>query len=436
VLATQNPVDLDYKALSNTGTWMIGRLQTERDRDRLLDGLMSAANPHLDRTQLGKTISGLKKRVFLLHNVHEAEPVLFHSRWALSYLCGPLTRNQIKELQPQTAAPAQPEAIPAAVEEQSTLPPALPPDIAPLFIPVRSFAPRGASLFYRAALWIQAQVHFFDQRKGIDERQTIRLAADLQEGPMTVGWASTRPVEWAPEDMGKQGQSPAEYGHLPAAAAVPKNHTAWRQEAVNHLYRSARLTLFKSSRFDATSQPGESERDFRIRLSQTAREYRDRWSEELRKKYSAKIEALQKKIHTAEQRLAREKDQAQQHKIQSAISIGTTLLGAFLGRKVLSQTSVSKAGTAIRTAGRASKEAGDVKQAEANLEQLQQELEELQKEFQTELEQGEEKFDPLTEPLESFDLRPKKTDIDIKGFGLVWIPFWRQSTGQETPASF
>jgi hypothetical protein len=113
VLATQNPVDLDYKALSNTGTWMIGRLQTERDRDRLLDGLMTAANPNLDRAQLGRMISGLNKRVFLLHNVHESAPVLFNTRWALSYLCGPLTRNQIKQLRPsrETAVPAPQKAV-------------------------------------------------------------------------------------------------------------------------------------------------------------------------------------------------------------------------------------------------------------------------------------------------------------------------------------
>jgi hypothetical protein len=101
VLATQNPVDLDYKALSNTGTWFIGRLQTERDKMRVLDGLEGTSlgqGSGFDRKRLDATLSGLSSRVFMMNNVHEDAPVLFRSRWAMSYLRGPLTRNQIKKI--------------------------------------------------------------------------------------------------------------------------------------------------------------------------------------------------------------------------------------------------------------------------------------------------------------------------------------------------
>ncbi len=100
-VATQNPVDLDYKALANAGTWMLGRLQTDRDKARVLDGLEGAASSTgagFDRARLDHLLSGLGKRIFLLHNVHEKEPVLFETRWTLSYLRGPLGRDEIKRL--------------------------------------------------------------------------------------------------------------------------------------------------------------------------------------------------------------------------------------------------------------------------------------------------------------------------------------------------
>ncbi len=104
VLATQNPVDLDYKALGNAGTWFLGRLQTERDQARVLDGLEgsdAARGGGFDRAEMGRLLAGLGKRVFLLHSVHEEKPILFGTRWALSYLRGPLTREEIARLQPR-----------------------------------------------------------------------------------------------------------------------------------------------------------------------------------------------------------------------------------------------------------------------------------------------------------------------------------------------
>ena len=98
VLATQNPVDLDYKGLSNIGTWFIGRLQTERDKTRMLDGLEGAAAGSLDRAEADRILSALAKRVFLLHNVHEPAPVVFQTRWTMSYLRGPVSREQIATL--------------------------------------------------------------------------------------------------------------------------------------------------------------------------------------------------------------------------------------------------------------------------------------------------------------------------------------------------
>src|SRR5215813_11971131 len=87
VLATQNPVDLDYKALANMGLWLVGKLQTEQDRARLREGLLDAG---LAARELDTLLDATRKRVFLLHDVHRPGPTLLHSRWTLSYLRGPL----------------------------------------------------------------------------------------------------------------------------------------------------------------------------------------------------------------------------------------------------------------------------------------------------------------------------------------------------------
>ncbi|HEV2904602.1 MAG TPA: DUF87 domain-containing protein, partial [Pyrinomonadaceae bacterium] len=163
VLATQNPVDLDYKGLSNTGTWFIGRLQTERDKARVIEGLEGVAagsGQKFDRQEMEQILAGLGNRIFLLNNVHEDAPEVFESRWAMSYLRGPLTRTQIKSLmepikaQANTGstfataatqtAPAPSAATPAAAAapavSNATQRPVLPPDVAQYFIPVRSEA--------------------------------------------------------------------------------------------------------------------------------------------------------------------------------------------------------------------------------------------------------------------------------------------------------
>ena len=182
VLATQNPIDIDYKGLSNAGTWFLGRLQTERDKARLLDGLEGALTGQgatFDRGETERILSSLQKRTFFLHDVHEDGPVIFQTRWAMSYLRGPLTKDQIKLLSPAApawqrprrlrralpdrprrparsgvadAAPARPAARPAAASEAAA-PPVLPPQIEQFFAPARASA---APLEYEPALFAKA----------------------------------------------------------------------------------------------------------------------------------------------------------------------------------------------------------------------------------------------------------------------------------------
>jgi hypothetical protein len=422
VLATQNPVDLDYKGLSNIGTWLIGRLQTDRDRQRVLDGLSESGELSLET--LEKIISGLNKRVFLLHNVHEKEPAVFHTRWAMSFLAGPLTRNQIKTLkgsQKETyTTPSSPMSPIARGAKTAMEMPVLPPSITPLFAPLRALPSTGSEVKYQPFVWGSASLRF--SSGGIDRTREIRMVVPFQDAPIDVDWETARSVDFQEQDLSKSPVQNAVFLALPDSALKEKNYTRWERDFADYLYRSQVITLWKSPAFQTTSHPGESERNFRIRLSQIAREKRDEWTETLRKKYATRISALERKIRTAEDRLIREKEQAKHQKLETAVHIGTTLLGAFLGGKITSRSNLGRASTAARSASRARRQSADVEIAEENLDELKQELQELQTRFQEDVHAGKERFDVLQESLESTDLRPRKTDISVRLVNFIWMP--------------
>ena len=191
VLATQNPVDLDYKGLANAGTWFIGRLQTERDKQRLIEGLEGAASEgsqKFDRQKTEEILAGLGKRVFLMNNVHEDAPIALESRWALSYLRGPLTRAQIKTLMssrkvaPAVAATPAPAPKPRAAATQRTI---LPPEVSQRFIPARA---SKNGIVYQPLILGAAQVRYLDTKAKIDYVEDVLLAAPVRDDSMPVEW--------------------------------------------------------------------------------------------------------------------------------------------------------------------------------------------------------------------------------------------------------
>ena len=426
VLSTQNPVDLDYKGLSNTGTWFIGRLQTERDRDRVLDGLEGAIGSDLNRKDMERIISGLGKRKFLLHNIHEKGPEIFETRWAMSYLSGPLTRTQIKELTTagKPAAPVAEDPAKGGKKTETGQQPILAPNIKQFFIPVRSLKPQGATLYYRPCLYGSAVVHFFDTRKGVDLQESVKLTVSIEDAPIPVRWENALPVDISDSELLQTKEGSPRFEPVPVPATKAANYKRWASGFTDYLYRSQKIELFKSLTFKSLSNPGESERDFRIRLSQTAREQRDEWTEKLREKYAVKSAALERKIRTAEDRLTREQDQSKQQKLQTAISVGATILGAFLGRKKVSSTTISRAGTAMRSASRSRKEAGDVDRAIQNLDILKRQLEDLQEKFQQEVDDSAAQFDAQHDVFETVIVKPLKRNIQIQLVSFVWMPGW------------
>lgn len=427
MLATQNPIDLDYKSLSNAGTWFIGRLQTKQDVDRVLSGLQGSATESglsFNRKNLETLLSNLDKRVFLLNNVHENNPIIFHTRWAMSYLRGPLTRSQIKKLtKPNTKSTA---AIPETTKNKKSVSinrPALPSEIKQLFIPYRGELNDGETLLYKPFLYTGAIVNFRNQRKNIDISKQVRLITQIKDDVLTVDFKNSDELDIELSELSQKPEKNIQFDNLPRAAINKKNYSLWEKDFKEFIYRTYNIQLLKSPTLNLTSEPNESPQDFKIRLRQIARERRDEWIEKKRNAYAKKIDSLQTKIKRATDRIQIEQSQSKQQKLQAAISFGATLLGAFLGRKAISRSTIGKAGTTIRTAGRAMKESQDVNRAKENLRLLNAKLVELQNNFQEEVDNFTEKFDISTEEFEKVLIRPKKSDIDVKLVSLLWAPY-------------
>ena len=448
VLATQNPVDLDYKGLSNAGTWLIGRLQTARDKERVLEGLEGASAGSaagFDRGAMEEILAGLGKRVFLMNNVHEDEPVIFQTRWALSYLAGPITQSQIRTLMgpvkegtvsvpPPAAATASRPPLPDPIEpdgrtEAVTSRPVLPPDIPQYFLPVRG----QGEVAYQPMLFGAVDVRFADAKTGVDTSTTLNLLTPLVERPVPVDWDEAEPVDLGPSDLESEPEPSSGYGELPAAAGKKTSYTGWQRDLAKWVYGSQSIELFSSPSYKLFSTPGESEADFRIRLQQAGREKRDAGAEELRKKYAAKTATLQERLRKAMAATEREAEQAKQAKLQTAISIGGTVLGAFLGRKS-GRGGLGRATTAARGVGRAVQQSGDVKRAEETVGALRSQLDALEVQFQEDANALAAAADPMTEPLEKITVKPKKTDISIELVALAWAPHLVSPTGERSQA--
>jgi hypothetical protein len=445
LLATQNPVDLDYKGLSNAGTWFLGRLQTERDKARVLDGLegaITSGGGSFDRAQIDRVLSGLRSRVFLMNNVHDGAPTVFESRWAMSYLRGPLTRDQIKVLMAPRKATAERPAVPApaptpagaetvrpafaAAPHGRAAPgpsdrPVLPPDISQFFIPGGT-APAGGGLVYVPMAVGIVSVLFSNTKLGVNYgRATVRAAA-MDDRLGTADWEGGEDLELTPRDLRPGPDGPATFAPLAPAASKAKTYVAWEKSLKTWLAQSAQLDLLQSARTGVVSLPGENERDFRIRLQTLTREQRDVALAKFRQKYSAKLASLDEKIRRANQAIERESEQASQQKLQTGLSIGATVLGALLGRKAASTATLGRATTAVRGVGRAMKEQQDIQRAKETAAAAQQQKADLEALIESELRVLTAALDPQGEALVALPVKPKRTDITVQAVGLAWVP--------------
>jgi hypothetical protein len=451
MLATQNPVDLDYKGLGNTGTWFIGRLQTERDKARVLEGLEGAsasAGMRFDRGTMEEILSGLGNRIFLMNNVHNDAPVVFETRWAMSYLRGPLTRNQIKQLTdpvreqlqgvPMAAAKAAPTAGAAkntAAGASAGARPLLASDVRQYFLPVRSNAPDdGCSLIYSPMVIGATDIHFVDAKTEIDHSQEAVFLASITDNTIPVDWAEAVEISLDPNDLETEPNDVGQFAEVPSIAGKGKSFDKWGKDLADFLYRNRTIDLLYSEYHESFSSPDESERDFRVRLNQLVREGRDGDVENLRQKYASKISTLEERMRRAQMAVEKEAQEAQSAKMQGFLSIGASLLGAFMGNKMASATNIRRGASAINSMSRASKQSGDVGRAEETVEAIGAQIQELEAQFQAEADALKSQSDPTTEKFETVSAKPKKKDIALKVVALAWTPHWQDERGDRTPA--
>lgn len=423
VLSTQNPVDLDYKGLSNAGTWFVGRLQTEQDKNRLLSGLLSAdGGGGLDRSALDATLSSLGGRTFLLHNVHEDGPSLFTTRWVMSYLAGPMTREQLRRLPASVVGDGSAAAAPAIAPARAAGGrPALPPAVLERFVPAH---PGVREVTYHPQVVGFADVRYTHGTYGVDEARRVVRAVEPTGGAVPVDWATS---EVAALDLDALREAPLEDASFEPPAA-PLDARTWGQaekDFARHVRSDLPLTVHRHKALKLISTADEDEAAFRVRVRHAAHEARDAAREKLRAAFEKKASTLAERLRRAEQTIERHAQAANQRRMDAAIQVGSTLLGSFLGRRT---PTASRIGTALKTVNRASSGGAEVDRAKETAAAVASELAALEADLERQL------ADLATgvvdeDAIEALAVRPKSQDVAVRAVCLVWRPFARDATG-------
>ena len=466
ILATQNPVDLDYKALSNAGTWFIGRMQADRDKQRLLDGLegVEVGEGGTTRAQFDRMISALKSRVFLLHNVHEGEPVVFHTRWAMSYLRGPLTRNQVQQLtakQPaapgpvaapattgaapsRTPAPAPPPPEPEPELPYSKVQPQLPSTVKQVYWPaqislrtavkelardrglaVRSRADQEGHLVYHPALVGLAKLRFAHTKSRQSHSEDVAYMLPVEGEGYVVDWGEGK-VQIEASDLDRQPERDAFFAELPSDLGASKRHTALKNEFSDYLYYNSSVTLWHNPHLELYSEIGEGEEAFQRRCRKEAEKARDAEAKKLKAKYERELDRLEDRLQREERELEEDKIEHDARKQEELLSGVESVFGLFAGRK--SSRRLSSASRKRRMTRQAK---ADVEESEEVIEELEEQIEELEQEAKAELEDLDAKWRELIDDLEDVEVRPRRADVRIDLFALTWLPHWEIRIGEQ-----
>ncbi|MGI9113033.1 MAG: helicase HerA-like domain-containing protein [Gaiellaceae bacterium] len=423
VLATQNPVDLDYKAMSNAATWLVGRLQTERDKERVLEGLKSAAGD-TDVGTLDETIGALEKRQFLLVSAHEPKPIVFSTRWAMSYLRGPLTKEQIEVLmgdreRPTTAAPSPATAAEAA--------PPIHPEAALYAHPSAPWlaqvggAPNGTRL--RPFLAARLGLRFDDATSDIDTSQEW----EALYGPLDTGLEldSEVAVDYDDRDFVPTPPAGATYVELPAEL----KEASFLREATVAIQRrvvdAQSLTVFRNRPLKLYSRPGENRETFASRADGAAQAGADREAARIRDRLEAKRERLEAALETARRR-AEELEADQKSRTATELLAGAgTVLSVLLGGRGRART-IARAGSAIGTAasrrGMTTRAAERKRTAEEKAAATEQTLEELEQEIVDEVAEIDAEWAAKADALDEVEIRLEASDVRVVELNIVWVP--------------
>ena len=448
VLVTQNPVDIDYKGLSNAGTWFIGKLQTERDKARVLEGLEGAIAEAGGKgsTDFSQLISSLSSRVFLMHNVHDDAPIIFNTRWVMSYLRGPMTRPQVKTLMKERKSGSMKKEFPIestpdlsakvkAVEQE--LPPSLDPGIDQRYFAVWKSASEAAremlvedqlKITYHPMVFSRARVRFYNDKRDIDEVKEVTYCVDPPDEFGRADWGDSKPmVDWKTTLFTKPDHPDSvtvNFKDVPDSMNSVKELNAMEKEFSNWLYETQKLITYEHAELELYQKSGESDEAFLARLQQEAREERDDEVDELQEKYEPKFKRVEERIRKEEQDLEEAKSDVRHRRTSEMIGVAETVFSVLVrGRRRSLSGSASK-----RRMSRKAKL--KVQESQEDLEELNMDLLELDKEFEAKVEAVKTKWDNYTLGISKKEIKPRRSDIKTEDLILVWYPYWVSENGQ------
>ncbi len=422
ILSTQNPVDLDYKGLSNIGTWIIGRLQTRQDKEKVIDGLATSGNIKFDKKELMEMLSSLDKRNFIMKNIHEDDIKVFQTRWVLSYLKGPISKDDIKKLMAQKieealSSPQAKSSTRANTNSHSnelSSKPILPNDLDESF----SYISQQETYQMQPFLLSSCELNFFNASKNIDIKQQIIEKIYLDETDSNVNWEDKEELEEI--DFSNKERANTSYYNLPIFMQNARELKLIQREFTNKIYQNNKLTLYKNSRLKLLSKQDETLVDFKIRIQDRLNEEIDENIEKLQTKYEKEEKRLETKLEKLYVKLEKEKDQASAQTTDTLISIGSSILGAFFGKSILSKTNVGKAASGIKNASKVLKEKKDVKFVEAEIEELSEDMNSLKEKLETEIEEINQEYNISNYEIEETYIKPRRKDIYNVKISLLW----------------
>ena len=421
ILSTQNPVDIDYKGLSNIGTWFIGRLQTKQDIEKVIDGLSSASEKGLNKQELSLALGTLAKRNFIMKNINEEHIKTFETRWALSYLKGPLSKDAIKKLMEnkKNNSPKNLEEKKSEVNEpfidvsKGKSKPVIVSSIKEKY----SYSSQNNAYYMQGYLLFSCSVHYLYTLKNVDLKENINFKIYLDEKATEINFDEKEDVLIYSFDEKEKTNS--FYYELPSFIQNEKELKLLERDFADYVYRNFKLTLYKNDTLKISSKQYESLDDFKIRIQDRLNEQIDEKIENLKQKFEKENTLLEQKISKLFEKLKKEEQDALSATTNSIISIGTSILGAFFGKS--SKTAiVSKVATSSRGVSKALKERSDIKSVQGEIDALQSLQDGLEEKLKIEIEKINDEFNISKYTIEEFFIKPKRTDIyDIK-IELLW----------------
>jgi uncharacterized protein DUF87 len=434
VLSTQNPVDLDYKAMSNAGTWLVGRLQTENDKARVLEGLRSAAGG-TDVAELDRAIGALGKRQFLLVSAKASQPRLFATRWAMSYLRGPLTKEQVAVLErqapsaaapaPEAPAPAPPHAAPELGADESAVAPVVAQGTPVCYLdPAASWASAvdvvGGSSRLRAFLAARVSLRYDDSAAGVDEQQEFEAVYGPLDGGLDL--ASETQVDYDDRDFAAAAPASAAYVLPSAPLGEATFFTRTAREIQRHLVDRRPLELQRNRALKVVSRPGESPEDFAARCDAVAQERADAETAKIRDRLEAKRDRLQKALAQSERRIDELETDTRSRATTELVAGAGAVLGALFGGRRSTRSMASAIGGAASRRGVTARTAERKRSAEETADATRDDLAELEQEILDEVAEIDEKWRATADAVDTLAIRLEATDVRVLETRVVWVP--------------